>query len=76
MVEELIFNKIQNEEFREYAKVKKVLRDLESCLKKINACGEEKILVQQSRMNRRRRNWLHRLRCNKKYWYEKRLVRV
>ena len=51
VVEELIFNKIQNEEFREYEKVKKVLRDLESCLGKINACGEEKILVQQSRMN-------------------------
>ena len=29
VVEELIFNKIQNEEFKEYEKVKKVLKDLE-----------------------------------------------
>ena len=50
VVEELIFNKIQNEEFKEYEKVKKVLRDLESCLDKINACGEEKIFVEQNKM--------------------------
>ena len=50
VVEELIFNKIQNEEFKEYEKVKKVLKDLESCLDKINACGEEKLLVEQNKM--------------------------
>ena len=50
VVEELIFNKIQNEEFKEYEKVKKVLKDLESCLDKINACGEEKIFVEQNKM--------------------------
>ena len=35
VVEELIFNKIQNEEFKEYEKVKKVLKDLNPALTKL-----------------------------------------
>ena len=41
--EELIFNKIQNEEVIEYDKISNVLRDLKECHDKINIYGKKKI---------------------------------